>query len=150
MVGPVGASRINIVGNVRVGGTRTRAGAAMQGLAGKVATAFAQEFDLLGEHPPRRQYRPEIDPYDIDATAKELNRGLGGGAVDEGRFVRSLGQFVAESASLVGARPESRSLAEIDASIARAEGEVRGPETVDGALRSIDRTATLIAGEVRR
>lgn len=150
MVGPIGSSRVASVGAVRVGAAGgTRAGGAMRGLAGRVADAFAQEFDLLGDGRRNRQQRPELDPYDVNGAARELTAGLGGGAVDEGRFVRSLGAFVVESASLVGARPESRSLQRIDDAIAAAEREGAGPETIDGALRSIDRTAALVAGAGR-
>lgn len=152
MIGPIGFNRAASVGSVRVGaagGARTRAGAAMQGLAGRIASAFAHEFDLLGDGRQRRQHRPDADPYDVNGAARELTAGLGGGAVDEGRFVRSLGQFVLESASLVGARPESRSLQRIGDAITAVEGEAAGPETIDGALRSIDRTAALVAGETK-
>lgn len=152
MIGPAGLNRTAAIGSVRVGapgGARTRAGAAMQGLAGRVAGAFAHEFDLLGDGHPKKQHRPDADPYDVNGTARELTQGLGGGPVDEGRFVRSLGAFVLESASLVGARPESRSLQRIDDAIGQAEREM-GPETLDGALRSIDRTAALVAAGAGR
>ena len=152
MIGPVGLNRASAIASVRIGGpggTRTRAGAAMRGLAGRVATAFAHEFDLLGDGHPKKQHRPEADPYDVNGAARELTQGLGGGPVDEGRFVRSLAVFVVESASLVGARPESRSLQRIDEAIGQAERGT-GPETLDGALRSIDRTAALVAAGARR
>jgi hypothetical protein len=152
MIGPASSNRLTGVSAVRVegsGGGRTRAGAALRGLAGKLASAFSEELDLLGDGRSRQQHRPDADPYDVNGTARTLNRDLGGGVVDEGRLTRSLGQFVTESASLIGARPESRSLSRIDAAIGQAEGEVQGPETIDSALRSIDRTATLIASDRR-
>ncbi|SOB86434.1 hypothetical protein SAMN06297144_1539 [Sphingomonas guangdongensis] len=152
MIGPASSSRLTGVTAVRIeggGSSRTRAGAAMRGLAGKVAATFSQELDLLGEDRSRQQHRPDIDSYDVNGTARALNRDLGGGAVDEGRLTRSLGEFVTESASLIGARPESRSLGRIDAAIGEAEGEVQGAETIDAALRSIDRTTTLVASDRR-
>jgi hypothetical protein len=146
MVGPIGTFRTNGVGAVRIGaaGSGTRAGAAMRGLAGRVASAFAQEFDLLGEG--RSWRRADNDPYDVDGAARELTHDLGGGPIDEGRLARSLGAFVFESASLMGARPEARSLETIEGAIGDSEGEHGGAETVDHALRSIDRTTAMVAG----
>lgn len=150
MIGPIGFGGVGPVTSVRGAGsaTRTRAGGAMTVLAGRIAATLGRELDLFDDDTPRRGH--DADPYDVGATARDLNRGLGGGAVDEGRFVRSLADFVTESASLFWARPESRSLAEVDQAIAAAEADARGPETVEGALRSIDRTTALVAGQVRR
>ena len=150
MIGAIGPGGVGPLTSVRAatGGSRTRAGAAMVALAGRVAATFAREFDLLGDDRPRRGQ--DADPYDVKATARDLNLGLGGGAVDEGRFIRSLGEFVSESASLLWARPESRSLEQVADAVAAAEAEQRGPESVEGALRSIDRGTALVAGQVRR
>lgn len=148
MVGPVGSSRIGAVGAVRIGaaGGGSRAGAAMRGLAGRVADTLAHEFDLLGDGRQQRRQSHDHDPYDVDGTARELSRSLGGSAVDGGLLARSLGQFVLESASLIGARPEARSLEAINGAIEQAEGEERGNETVDRAISSITRTTALVAG----
>jgi hypothetical protein len=146
MVGSIGSRRIDGIAAVRIGGvgSGSRAGAAMRGLAGRVAGAFTQEFDLLGDD--RGGNRRGGDPYDVDGAARELTQDLGGRPVDEGRFARSLGAFVVESASLMGARPEARSLAEIGGAIDSAEAEEGGAETIDSALRSIDRTTARVAG----
>lgn len=150
MIGSIGPGGVGAITSVRTAGgpARTRAGASMTVLAGRVAATLGRELNLLDDDRPRRGH--DADPYDVNATARDLNQGLGGGAVDEGRFVRSLAEFVSESASLIWARPESRSLEEVDRAIATAEAEERGPETVEGALRSIDRSTALVAGKVRR
>ena len=52
MIGPAGFNRAAAIGSVRIGasgGARTRAGAAMQGLAGRVANAFDDRYqDVVG------------------------------------------------------------------------------------------------------
>ncbi|MGK6325174.1 hypothetical protein ACMGDM_19075 [Sphingomonas sp. DT-51] len=144
MVGPIGSRRLDGVGAIRIGGpgVGSRAGTAMRTLAGRIGDAFAREFDLLDED---RRRRHEGDPYDVDGTARELTHELGGGPVDQGLLARSLGAFVLESASLVGARPEASSLEKIDGAIARAEAEEREAESIDTALRSIDRTTAIVS-----
>lgn len=152
MVGNVSSVRTGGVGaasGVGRGGRATRTGAAMASLAGQVAQRLTREFDLLDDRQPRKPYQPEEDIYEVRATASTLARALGGTAAHEGHLVRSLGLFVTESASLIAARPESRSLQLIEAAIDDGERHSQslgqGPETAERALTMIDRTTALVA-----
>lgn len=155
MIGPLSPLRTGATGGVGAvrlggpGGTRTRAGAAMAGIAGQVASSLAREFDLLDDRQQRRHYQPEQDLYEVRATARRLTTDLGGTPAQEGQIARSLGAFVLESASLIAARPEARSLESIAAAIRRGEDDVNLPDSPDQALRVIDATTALVAGSGR-
>ncbi len=146
MIGGSSPIRFGGVSALRGAGGRqpTHAGTAMQTLAGRVAARLAREFDLFGDSSDRRSPYLEPDLYDVKGAARDLNNGLGGGFADEGRLLRTLGNFVTESASLIGARPESRSLERIERAISESEAIAPAIETVDVALATIDRTTDLV------
>lgn len=129
---------------------RTRAGATMFALAGRIAGSLARELGLIEERRGRQQHHGDQDLYDVMGAARDLSAGLGGGPADEGRLARTLGDFVTESASLIGARPVSGSLERIEAAIARGEAQSPGLETVDSAVATIDRSTAEVVRDVQR
>lgn len=153
MVGPISSIRTSGIGGVsgtKSGGGKTKAGDAMHSLAGKLGNALADELDLLGDREGRRQYAPDEDLYEIDETARELNSALGGNSAQLGQIARSLGDFVTESASLMAARPESRSLQVIADAITQSESGTIGTETPDSAVQIITRSTALVAETNKR
>ena len=155
MIGRITSSQTTGVGQVRgAGGSGgSKAGQAMSSVAGRVASALTQEFDLLdregGGKGGESGYRGDEDIYDIADTARELSAELGGSGSDEGQIARSLSAFAFESASLIGARPEARSFERIEQAIATAEAQQKGLENVASALASIDNTTRLVASQAR-
>ena len=151
MISSVSSSRVgsvSAIGKSR-GGKGTRTGAAMNLLAGRVASSLAREFDLTGDEQKRQNFNGNEDLYDIEATADDLNKDLGGRPVDRSNLARSLSSFVMESASLIGARPESLSLEQIEWAIGESETSDDESETVTSALAMIDTTTGLVAQEMR-
>lgn len=155
MIGPISSSRTNGVGQVRgAGGSgASKAGQAMSNVAGRVASALTQEFDLLdqqgGNGGGESGYRGDEDIYDITETARALTADLGGSGADEGQVARCLSAFAFESASLIGARPEARSFERIEEAIASVEAQQKGLENIASALASIDNTTRLVASQAR-
>jgi hypothetical protein len=80
------------------------------------------------------------DPYQIDEIAKQLATQLGGNSADAGRLARALHEFAQESASLIGARPNSSSFAAIESAIAKGTGDTGEADSVDMAIAAIDRS----------
>lgn len=154
MIGPISSARANGVGQVRGagGGAGSKAGQAMNSLAGRVASALTHEFDLLdqdGGKGGESGYRGDEDLYEIADTARDLVTELGGSGADEGQLARSLSAFAFESASLIGARPEAYSFERIEQAIASVEAKQQGIENIASALASIDSTTKLVAGQAR-
>lgn len=147
MIGPVGGTRIDRVGLNRTTGTSgTKAGNAMSSLAGRVAGRVAHALDLLDDERPRRPLIEGEDLYEVAATARDLNGQLNGRPSDEGQFVRSLGAFVTESASLIAARPSSHSLDAIEGAIRDQAAGAPPMETAATALLAIEATTRRVAG----
>lgn len=156
MVGPISSSRasgVSQVGRVGGSGTSSKAGQAMSNVAGRVASTLTDEFDLLdqqgGSQSGESGYQGDEDIYGIGDTARELNSELGGSGADEGQLARILGAFAFESASLIGARPESRSLERIEQAIKMVETKQQGIENIQSVLASIEDTTKLVASQAR-
>ena len=110
-------------------------------IAGRVASALARALRLAGEVGSRQSTGGGgADPYQIDEIARELATQMGGNSADSGRIARALHEFAQESASLIGARPQSQSFAAIESAIARATSDNGEANTVDSAIIAIDRS----------
>lgn len=156
MVGPISSSRASGISQVRAtggSGAGSKAGQAMTNVAGRVASALTQEFDLLdqqgGGKGGESGYQSDEDIYGIADTARELSAELGGNGADEGHLARCLSAFAFESASLIGARPEARSFERIEQAIQQVEAQQQGIENVESVLASIDGTTKLVASQAR-
>ena len=156
MVGPISSSRasgVSQIGGAGRGNSGSKAGQAMSSVAGRVASALTQEFDLLdqdgGGQGGGSGYQGDEDIYGIADTAHELTSDLGGNGADEGQLARSLSAFAFESASLIGARPEARSFERIEQAIKAAEMQQQGIENVASVLATIDDTTKLVASQAR-
>lgn len=156
MVGPISSSRasgVSQIGGASGSGAGSKAGKAMNSVAGKVASALTQEFDLLdqdgGGKGGESGYQGDEDIYGIADTARDLSGELGGNGADEGQLARSLSAFAFESASLIGARPEARSFERIEQAIKAIEAQQQGIENVASVLASIDKTTKLVASQAR-
>jgi hypothetical protein len=109
-------------------------------IAGRVASALALALRLAGEVGSRQSTGGGGDPYKIDQIARDLTTQMGGNITDAGRIARALHEFAQESASLIGARPQSQSFAAIENAIARATSDNGEANTVDSAVAAIDRS----------
>jgi hypothetical protein len=150
MTGAVSSSRAGGVSSVRMGGPSGKGGAAsaaMSGIAANVAASITTELKLAVDPDGRRKpFQPSQDLYDVEETATTLTNVYGGGPQDRGRAVQSLSCFAQEVASLVAARPESRSLEHIQRAIATA-GD-REVSDISTALHVIDRATRAISGKL--
>jgi hypothetical protein len=114
---------------------------ALTEIAGRVASAIAKALRLAGEVGSRQSSGGgNGDPYQIDEIAKQLSTQLGGNSADGGRIARALHEFAQESASLIGARPQSTSFVAIENAIAKGTGETGEADSVDSAITAIDRS----------
>lgn len=109
-------------------------------IAGRVASALAKALRLAGEVGSRQSSGGGSDPYQIDQIASELCTQMGGGSADAGRIARALHEFAQESASLIGARPQSKSFIAIENAIARALNDQGEANSVETAIAAIDRS----------
>jgi hypothetical protein len=133
------------------GGPAGAAASAMTAVAGRVAQAMTQELGLA-EVDPRDRYTggSANDAYGVEDMAAELSDALGGVPADKGRVARALHEFVQEGASLVAARPESRSLEKLEGAIAASADGPRGTGSdVDRAITAIDDAVARIRGNAR-
>ncbi len=137
-----------------VGGAGGASGAglaegAMSAVAGRVASALGKELRLFRDDRDSSQPGSGADPYAIDALAAEVSAELGGSPADAGSLARALHSFAQESAAIIGARPESRSVAAIQQAIgtgqaaAAAAGDAR---TVPDVVAMIDRATLALTG----
>ncbi len=125
------------------------ADSAMNAVAGRVATALAKELRLTRDDRDNAQGGNANDPYAIDALAQELAAELGGGPADRGQLARALHAFAQESAALIGARPESGSVAAIQQAIADGQAGHASPSTIGSVadvIAMIDHASLRIAG----
>ena len=82
----------------------------------------------------------------MDDAAETLTQELGGNRSDHGRLARSLHLLAQEIASLVAARPDSRSLEHVQHAIDTATAAQSGAQNVASVVRTIDQAAAMIAG----
>ncbi len=132
------------------GGPTGAAASAMTQVAGRMASALAAELGLA-EVDPRDRYTggTASDAYGVEEMAAGLTDALGGSPKDRGDVARALHDFVREGASLVAARPESRSLERLESAIAGA-AEVKGSGSdVERAIAAIDNAVIRIQGPGR-
>lgn len=122
---------------------------AMTEIAGRVASAIAKALRLAGEVGAKQSSGGgNGDPYQIDEIAKQLATQMGGNSADAGKLARALHEFAQESASLIGARPQSTSFIAIERAIAKGtEGPVE-VNTVDAAIAAIDRSTGFVRSGV--
>lgn len=134
------------------GGPAGAAALAMTQVAGRVAQAMTQELGLA-EVDARDRYTggSANDAYGVEDMAAELSDALGGVPADKSRIARALHEFVQEGASLVAARPESRSLEQLEGVIAAIGGDgSRGVGSdVDRAIAAIDDAVARLRGKGR-
>jgi hypothetical protein len=150
MTGAVSSSRAGGVSAIRLGGPGGKSGgasAAMNGIAASIASSIAAELKLAVDPDGRRKpFVPSQDLYDVEETATALTDAYGGGRQDRGRALQSLSHFAQEVASLMAARPESRSLEHVQRAIAMV-GNAEAAD-ISAALQLIDRTTQAVAGKV--
>jgi prophage DNA circulation protein len=120
------------------------AATALSDVAGRVAAALASELRLAQDAGSHQSSGGGGDPYAIDELSRELASRLGGSTADAGHIARALHEFATESASLIGARPDSRSFIQIEAAIAPVDGNTAAAETVQGAIRMIEQSTARV------
>jgi hypothetical protein len=135
------------IGSGGAGGAGSLADGAMNAVAGRVATALAKELRLTRDDRDAGQGGSNSDPYAIDALAQELSAELGGGPSETGSLSRALHEFAQETAALMGARPESTSVAAIQKAIAAGQGGSTQINTVADVIAMIDATSHRISGQ---
>ena len=109
------------VGGTAGGGTPSSgalAATVLTGLAGKMANAVSGALNLTGGDAAGSWQGNGNDPYDIEELVAELSDQVDGSPADAGELSRALHGFVQESAALFLARPESRSLTQLQSVIA--------------------------------
>jgi hypothetical protein len=149
MTSAISSGRAGGVTATRLGGSGGAggAGAAMSGIAAGVASAITAELQLAVDPDGRRKQDGSAhDLYDIEEASEALTTSLGGSKADQGRISQSLHRFAQEIASLMVARPDSRSLETVERAIA---GSMQGADvpSVAAVLQVIDRTTHQIAGK---
>jgi hypothetical protein len=129
------------------GGPAAAAAQAMTQVAGRVATAMTAELGLA-DVDARDRYTggTASDAYGVEDMAAALTRELGGGPADRGAVARALHEFAREGATLVAARPESRSLERLESAIASAgDAKAMGSE-IERAIAAIDDAVSRLQG----
>ena len=132
------------------GGPAGAAASAMTQVAGRMASAMTAELGLA-DVDARDRYAggTASDAYGVEDTAADLTAALGGGPKDRGDVARALHDFVREGATLVAARPESRSLERLESAIAGA-AELKGSGSdVERAIAAIDDAVVRLQGTGR-
>lgn len=149
MTRAISSGRAGGISSVRLGGPGGKGGAAsaaMSGIAASVASSIAAELNLtVDPDRQRKPFAPAHDLYEIEDVADTVTSALGGGPADRGRMAQALNLFAQEVASLVAARPESRSLELVQRAIQAAQSG--DAADISAALRAIDRTTHAIAGK---
>lgn len=142
----VSAGRIGSVGAVRrggggAGGASTRQ--VLDSIAADVAGRIAGELNLAVDPDGRGgKPLPAHDLYGIDETAAELAERLGATPPEAGEIARLLHLFAAEVAARVGAVPDSDSIEEIAALLARRATEASDAKS---AIQLIQRATSDLA-----
>ena len=154
MIPPVNVGRrdavsLRGVGTSR-GGPAGAAAHAMAQVAGRVATAMTAELGLASVD-ARDRYTGGTagDAYGVEELAATLADELGGGPADRGHVARALHDFVREGATLVAARPESRSLERLESAIAEAANASGKGSDVERAIAAIDDAVVRLQGTGR-
>jgi hypothetical protein len=132
------------------GGPAAAVASAMAQVAGRMASAMTAELGLA-EVDPRDRYNggTASDAYGVEEMAAGLTDALGGSPKDRGDIARALHEFVREGATLVAARPESRSLERLGSAIAGA-AEMKGAGSdVERAIAAIDNAVVRLQGSGR-
>ncbi len=145
MTGPISSSRASGASAVGLGGAGPRGGAAgkaLSNIAANVASAITAELQLAVD-PDGRQRGSAQDAYEVEAAADEMVDTLGGNAADRAAAARSLHSFAQEVASLIAARPGSRSLDRIYQIVQRASASQQAQD-INAALKLIDATTAEI------
>ncbi len=149
MTRAVSSGRAGGVSSVRIGGSGgggKAASAAMSGIAASVASSIAGELNLMVDPDRQRKpFAPAHDLYEIEDAADAVTGALGGGPADRGRVAHALNLFAQEVASLIAARPESRSLEHVQRAIQMTQSG--DAADISAALRAIDGTTRAIAGK---
>lgn len=132
------------------GGPAGAAASAMTQVAGRMASAMTAELGLAGVD-PRDRYTggSASDAYGVEDMATELADSLGGGPKERGDVARALHEFVREGATLVAARPESRSLERLESAIAGATDSKGVGSDVERAIAAIDNAVLRLQGTGR-
>jgi hypothetical protein len=133
------------------GSPASAAAQAMTQLAGRVASAMTAHFGLA-EIDPRGGYTggSANDAYGVEELAAELTDAMGAGPKERGDIARALHEFVREGATLVVARPESRSLERLETAIADAAAPTGGTGSqVEQTIAVIDDAVLRLQGPGR-
>ncbi len=154
MIPPVNVGRRDAVSlrgvGTAKGGPAGAAAQAMSQVACRVATAMTAELGLASVD-ARDRYTggTPSDAYGVEEMAAALTDELGGGPADRGHVARALHEFVREGATLVAARPESRSLERLEAAIAEAGNTTSKGSDVERAIAAIDDAILRLQGTGR-
>ncbi len=122
------------------------AGSLMSGLAGKMAQNIGSALRLAGNENAGSWQGNGNDPYEIDELVADLAKDVTGSPTDAGELNRALHAFVQESAALFAARPESRSLMQLQAVITQMS-ENGGKPTLSGLAQKVDAATHAIIAE---
>ena len=148
-VGRRGAVSLRGVGSAK-GGPAAAAAQAMTQVAGRVATAMTAELGLASVD-ARGRYTggTASDAYGVEDMAAALTNDLGGGPKERGDVARALHEFVREGATLVAARPESRSLERLVSAISGAASAEGTGSDVERAVATINDAVLRLQGSGR-
>jgi hypothetical protein len=132
------------------GGPAGAAAQAMTQVAGRVATAMTTELGLASVD-ARDRYTGGTsgDAYGVEDMAAALTVELGGSPKERGEVARALHEFVREGATLVAARPESRSLERLESAIAEATNTKGTGSDVERAVAVIEDAVLRLQGTGR-
>jgi hypothetical protein len=139
----IGSSAANAIGATSGGGGTSAgamAGSLMSGLAGKMAQNIGSALNLVGNDASDAWQGNPNDPYEIAELVAGLGEDVAGNPAEAGELTRALHSFVQESAVLFAARPQSSSLARLNAIIARVS--INGGSATYSALTQKVDTAT--------
>jgi hypothetical protein len=140
-IGSPSTTAANAVGGAAASGgaptTGSLAGTLMTALAGKMAQNIGSALRLAGNENSGAWQGNGNDPYEIDELVAELAKDVGGSPTDAGELNRALHAFVQESAALFAARPESRSLIQLQSVIANLSADAEKP-TLSGLAQKVD------------
>ena len=154
MIPPVNVGRRDAVSlrgvGAAKGGPAGAAAQAMAQVAGRVATAMTAELGLASVD-ARDRYTggTASDSYGVEELAATLADELGGGPADQGHLARALHEFVREGATLMAARPESRSLERLESAIAAAANTNGKGSDVERAIAAINDAVGRLQGTGR-
>lgn len=149
MAGAISSRGLGATSAVRlggVGGGKGGAAAAIGGLAANIAGTIASELNIAVDPDGRRKPGSAHDLYDVDETASTMVSDLGGSGADRGRVAKALHRFAQELAALMAARPDSRTLEQVQAAIDDAAKAHSGAASVTAVVMMIEQATAAIAG----